>query len=354
MTTFTQFLIEATSFDPAKVLNQFRADFVRDNPEAEAPSPAKLIGMLNRQAYRQGSNPVQDYVVQWFGKKGFLDQRGNIIAPTQKGSQFRGSIAATARNQRSDIGSAVDNGYKELRRYFMDVTDAATKEFLQSADKETLEAIAKARELNQDDIAILNGIRERAANHRERGSFVAAMQEKNPDRLNRLVQLGFLDDKSYNFNKGAWDNFVNTIKALDPARIKTLVPDFYKWSTHSAGNTARNINSVLFAIHPSSRNRTEKGRMVWDMLKNLDTNTFSLLKNGKKPRQGELSEEAYNLLTTAVASIVRSFPNAQDADQLMNELDSAFNSRVDFKSLDRSGDKTRARRQGVSDLLQQR
>lgn len=352
MITFTQFLIEALSFDPAKVLNQFRADFARDNPEGQAPTPAKLVSMLNRQAYRQGANPVQDYVVQWFGKKGFLDQRGNSIAPTQKGSQFRGSIANTVRNG-VDISSAADSGYKALRKYFMDVTDAATKEWLQQQDEGTLEAIAIARELSQDDIAILNGIRDRAANHRERGSFVQAMREKNPERLNRLTQLGFLDDKAQ-FNKAAWDKFVGVIKGLDPARIKTVVPDFYKWSTHSAGNTARNINSVLFAIHPDSRNRSQKGRVVWDMLKNLDNNTFTLLKNGKKPRQGELSEEAYNLLTTAVASIVRSFPNAQDADQLMNELDSAFNSRVDFKSLDRSGDKTRARRQGVSDLLQQR
>jgi hypothetical protein len=77
------------------------------------------------------------------------------------------------------------------------------------------------------------------------------------------------------------------------------------------------------------------------------------LKNGKKPKQGDLSDEAYQLLTTVVASVVRAFPDANSPEQLIKTLDDSFDSRVDFKSLDRSLDKTSARRQGVRDTLRQ-
>src|SRR5690606_25896048 len=150
-----------------------------------------------------------------------------------------------------------------------------------------------------------------------------------------------------------WDAFVAKINALDPARIKTLIPSFYQWATHSAGNVARNINKVLFAIHPDSRNRTEKGRLVWEIVKNLPEDVFNLLKNGKKPRQNDLSEESYQLLTTVVPAIIRSFPEANNAEELVQQIDDAFASRVDFKSLDRSADKTSARRQGVRNTLRQ-
>ncbi len=59
-------------------------------------------------------------------------------------------------------------------------------------------------------------------------------------------------------------------------------------------------------------------------------------------------DSAYNLLTTVVASVVRTFPNVKTSEELMKVLDDEFNSRVDFKSIDRSGDKTAARRQGVN------
>lgn len=349
---FTQYLIEA-SRQTADTYQQFVQDFKHDVGD-EFPTPQKLVGMLNRRSYKPGQDPVLDYVTDWFTKRGFLQQKGSMVVPTPRGSELRQSLAAPARNTNdSQLTKAAGQGYKALRRYFMDVTDEATREYLETLDEDTLKAVAQARELDQEDIAILNGIRDRAENHRERAFYVQAMKEKNPDRLARLESLGFIDPRTGGFNKGAWDSFVGKINALDPARIKTLVPGFYQWATHSAGNVARNINRILFAIHPSSRNRTEKGRQVWDMLKNLPEDTYKLLKNGKKPRQGELSDDSYQLLTTVVPSVIRSFPNANNADELMQQLDDAFDSRVDFKSLDRSSDKTSARRQGVRDTLRQ-
>lgn len=347
---FTQYLIEANNPD---VYSKFSQDFNRDVGE-DLPSPQKLTGLLNRRAYKAGQDPVADYVTNWFLKRGFLQQKGSMVVPTPKGSELRQSLGAPARRT-DDTGltKAAGEGFKALRRYFMDITDENVRNYLQTLDEETLKAIAQGRELDQEDIAILNGIRDRAENHRERSSYVQAMKEKNPDRLARLESLGFIDTKTGSFNKGAWDKFVGILNSLDPARIKTLIPSFYQWATHSAGNTARNVNRILFAIHPSSRNRTEKGEYVWDMIKNLPTDTFTLLKNGKKPKQGDLSDDAYQLLTTVVASVVRAFPDANSPEQLIKTLDDSFDSRVDFKSLDRSLDKTSARRQGVRDTLRQ-
>lgn len=348
---FVQYLIEASN--NTNVYNQFAQDFQRDTGQ-EAPSAQKLVGLLNRRTVKPGQDEIADYITNWFTKKGFLQQKGSMVVPTARGSELRQSLAAPSRGTgESNLTKAAGQGYKALRRFFMDVTDEATREYLETLDEDTLKAVAQARELEQEDIAILNGIRDRAENHRERASYVQAMKEKNPDRLARLESLGFIDPRTGGFNKGAWDSFVGKINALDPARIKTLVPGFYQWATHSAGNVARNINRILFAIHPSSRNRTEKGRQVWDMLKNLPEDTYTMLKNGKKPRQGDLSDDAYQLLTTVVPSVIRSFPDSNNADELMQQIDDAFDSRVDFKSLDRSSDKTAARRQGVRDTLRQ-
>lgn len=348
---FVQYLIEASN--NANVYNQFAQDFQRETGQ-QAPSAQKLVGLLNRRTVKPGQDEIADYITNWFTQKGFLQQKGSMVVPTARGSELRQSLAAPSRSTGdSNLSKAAGQGYKALRRYFMDVTDEATREYLETLDEDTLKAVAQARELEQDDIAILNGIRDRAENHRERASYVQAMKEKNPERLARLESLGFIDPRTGGFNKGAWDSFVGKINALDPARVKTLVPGFYQWATHSAGNVARNINRILFAIHPSSRNRTEKGRQVWDMLKNLPEDTYNQLKNGKKPRQGELSDDAYQLLTTVVPSVIRSFPDVNNADELMQHLDDAFDSRVDFKSLDRSSDKTAARRQGVRDTLRQ-
>lgn len=348
---FVQYLIEASN--NANVYNQFVQDFHRDTGQ-EAPSAQKLVGLLNRRTVKPGQDGIADYITNWFTKKGFLQQKGSMVVPTARGSELRQSLAAPSRSTGdSNLSKAAGQGYKALRRFFMDVTDEATREYLETLDEDTLKAVAQARELDQEDIAILNGIRDRAENHRERASYVQAMKEKNPDRLARLESLGFIDPRTGGFNKGAWDSFVGKINALDPARVKTLVPGFYQWATHSAGNVARNINRILFAIHPSSRNRTEKGRQVWDMLKNLPEETYTMLKNGKKPRQGDLSDDAYQLLTTVVPSVIRSFPEADNADELIKQIDDSFDSRVDFKSLDRSSDKTAARRQGVRDTLRQ-
>lgn len=345
-----QYLIEASNDD--KVYNQFVQDFQQDTGQ-DAPSAQKLVGLLNRRTVKPG-DALADYITNWFTKKGFLQQKGSMVVPTARGSALRQSLSAPSRGTGdSNLSKAAGQGFKALRKFFMDVTDEATKEYLATLDEDTLKAVAQARELDQEDIAILNGIRDRAENHRERASYVQAMKDKNPDRLARLESLGFIDPRTGGFSKGNWDAFVGKINALDPARIKTLVPGFYQWATHSAGNTARNINRILFAIHPSSRNRTEKGGQVWDMLKNLPSETYTLLKNGKKPRQGELGDEAYQLLTTVVPSVIRSFPEANNSEELMKQIDDAFDSRVDFKSLDRSADKTSARRQGVRDTLRQ-
>ena len=103
-----------------------------------------------------------------------------MVVPTPRGSELRQSLVADRRGTGdSQLGKAAGSGYKALRRFFMDVTDEATKEFLSTLDEGTATAIGQARELEQEDIAILNGIRERA-------SFIEAMRAKNPDRQNRL------------------------------------------------------------------------------------------------------------------------------------------------------------------------
>lgn len=344
--SFVQFLIEnASAYD------RFAKDYQEATGE-QAPSPNKFLSLMNRRAYRPGQDASLDFATKWLVDKGFLAQKGAMVAPTPKGSTLRQSLSAPAKGP-SSLKNAVDGGHKDLRRYFQNVTDEATRDALAKLDEDTLKALDAAKDITQEDIAILNGIRQRAQNHRERQSLINAMMDKNPERLERLIQLGFIDKDSYAFNKSNWDSFVGKINALDPALIKALVPKFYEWSTHSAGNTARNINSVLFAIHPESRNRSAKGEQVWDMISDLDDGTIQLIQNGKKPRQGAMPEEEYNLLTGAVASIIRSFPDVKTADDLVNRLNKEFSSRQDFKSLDRSADKTSARRQGVRDTLRQ-
>lgn len=344
-----QFLTEA-SRSSADVYQKFSQDFSTEFNEAP-PSSTQLMGMLNRRTYKSGADPKTDFITNWFVKRGFLQAKGSMIVPTPRGSELRQSLSAPSRSTDDrNLTKAVNTGHKALRRYFMDVTDAATREYLETLDEPTAQAIGIARELTQEDIAIMNGLRERAANHRDRATFIDTIRQKNGERFDRLVSLGFIDAKG-SFNKVVWDRFIETINKLDPARIKTLIPQFYEWATHTSGNNARNINRILFAIHPSSRNRTEKGRLVWDIIHNLDQNTFTLLQNGKKPKQGELNDESYELLTTVVASVVRAFPNVKSVEDFDHQLDGAFNSRVDFKSLDRSGDKVASRRQGVKDTF---
>ncbi|QDJ96471.1 hypothetical protein Xoosp13_285 [Xanthomonas phage Xoo-sp13] len=339
-----QFLSEA--FDVGSVYNAFGQAF-RDQFNESPPSAAKLTGLLNRRVYKAGQDAQLDFVTNWFLKKGLLQQKGSMVVPTPRGSELRQSLAAPSRDiSDKNLTKAAGQGYKALRRYFMDVTDVATREFLESLDENTVKAIGIARELTQEDIAIITGLRTLAANHRDRSTFIDTIRQKNSERFDRLVSLGFIDPKG-TFNKSVWDKFIETINKLDPARIKTLIPQFYEWATHTSGNTARNINRILFAIHPKSRNRTEKGRLAWEIVKNLDQNTFTLLQNGKKPRQGDLNDESYELLTTVVASVVRSFPNVKSVEDFEHQVDAAFDSRVDFKSLDRSSDKVASRRQGV-------
>lgn len=346
---FVQYLLEATRND-AEAYNEYVQAFKSAMQGEAVPSAKQLLGMLNRRTYKAGTNPVLDFTTDFFLKRGYLRQQGSMVVPTESGSRLRGSISAPVHGGQT-LSQASGQGYKALRRYFNDVTDAVTKDYLASLDEPTLKAIATARELDQEDVSILNGIRDKAENHRERSQYVQAMREKNPDRLDRLIELGFIDAKTGAFNKSRWDSFVATINELDPARIKTLVPQFYEWSTHKSGNIAKNINRILFAIHPSSRNQTEVGRHVWQIVKNLDNDTFNLLKNGKKPKQGELSDESYKLLTTIVPLVVKSFPEAQTPEGLKDAIDDAFESRVDFKSLDRSGEKTASRRNSVADTF---
>lgn len=348
---FVQYLIEAST--PPNVYDQFAQEFTAATGQ-EAPSPQKLLGLLNRRTVKPGQDATIDFVTDWFTKKGFLARKGSMVVPTARGSALRQTLSAPSRSTGdSQLTRAAGQGYKALRRFFLDVTDEATREYLETLDEDTMKAIAQARELEQEDIAILNGIRDRAENHRERSSYVHAMKMKNPERLARLESLGFFDSRTGAFNKRVWDEFVGKINALDPARVKTLVPGFFQWATHSSGNIARNINRILFAIHPSSRNRTAKGEHVWDILSELDDDTFTMLKNGKKPRQTNLPDEEYQLLTTVVASVIRSFPNANTVEELMKEIDAAFDSRVDFKSLDRGHDKVVSRRQSARDTLRQ-
>lgn len=348
---FVQYLIEAST--TSNVYDQFAKEFTEVTGQ-DAPSQAKLLGLLNRRTVKPGQDTTIDFVTDWFTKKGYLTKKGSMVVPTARGSALRQTLAAPSRTTgETQLTKAAGQGYKALRRFFMDVTDEATREYLETLDEPTMNAIAQARELEQEDIAILNGIRDRAENHRERSSYVHAMKAKNPERLARLESLGFFDPRTGAFNKRVWDDFVGKINALDPARVKTLVPGFFQWATHSSGNVARNINRILFAIHPSSRNRTPKGEQVWDVLSELDDDTFNTLKNGKKPRQTDISDEEYQLLTTVVASVIRSFPNANSVDELMKEIDAAFDSRVDFKSLDRSHEKVVSRRQNARDTLRQ-
>ena len=346
-----QYLIESEGNRYSQDWNQFVSDFRRDNPGERTPTTNEVLGQMNRRSHKPGQDVTLDYVTDWFTQKGYLQRKGSMVVPTERGSKFRQVVAAKPGNGSSDLSRA-SNNFKDLRKYFMGVTDEVTREYLETLDEPTLKALATARELEQEDIAILNGIRDKAENHRERSQYVMAMRDKNPERLDRLIELGFIDSKTGAFNKSRWDAFVSTISALDPARIKTLVPKFYEWSTHSSGNVAKNINRILFAIHPQSRNRTPKGEMVWRQLKNLPPDYISALQAGKKPKQGELSDEAYNLLTTVVASVVRTFPEVKTSEELLKALDDAFDSRVDFKSLDRSGDKTASRRQGVEQTFQ--
>ena len=57
---------------------------------------------------------------------------------------------------------------------------------------------------------------------------------------------------------------------------------------------------------------------------------YPTIQSGKKPR-GEMSDGAYNLLTTVVASVIRTFPNAKSSEELIKFLDDAFESRVGFQ-----------------------
>lgn len=344
---FTQYLIEANRA-VADQYTQFNQDYKAALGQTP-PSAQKLVGMLNRRSHTPGQNPELDFVTDWFTKHGFLTRKGKMVVPTPKGSQLRQSLPQVNQGS-SDLSKAAGN-HKKLRRYFMNVTDEVTKEWLSTLDDNTLDMIAKGRELEEEDIAILNGIRDRAEKHQERTSYITAMLDKNPERINRLASLGFLHEKGLVFVKEAWDNFVKTISSLDPARVKTVIPNFFKWATHHSGNVAKNVNRILFAIHPESRNQTETGRAVWRMIKNLPDDTIATIQRGKKPAQGELSDSAYNLLTSVVASVIRTFPNAKTADELIKTLDDAFESRVDFKSLDRSAEKVGDRRSAARDLF---
>lgn len=341
---FSEYLIEAT-FDPYQQFSQEYQNVLGKEP----PSKQKLLGLMNRRTYSPGSDEEMDFITDWFIRRGYLTQKGKMVVPTAKGSQLRQTLSTKTHTIPSVMQA--DN-YKRLRKYFMDITNEITKEWLMTLDDKTLEMIAKGRELEQEDIAILNGIRERAEKHRERQSYIFSMMEKSPDRLNRLIELGFITSKTYNFNKGAWDDFVNTISSLDPARVRTVIPNFFQWATHASGNVAKNVNRILFAIHPDSRNRTETGRLVWDMIKNLPDDIVASIQAGKKPRQGKLSDKSYNLLTSIVASVIRTFPNAKNSDDLIKLLNDAFESRVDFKSLDRSSEKVTGRRDAFKRVLQ--
>jgi hypothetical protein len=349
---FIKFLIEADQ-RMANEYSQFFQDY-KNAVDSNVPSAQKLLGLLNRRLYTPGQSTSMDFITKWFMDRGYLTQKGNMVIPTKKGSELRQSLAHN-KDITSDnsLKKAVNGGYKDLRRFFIGITDEATREFLSTLNKPTLDAIALGRELDQEDIAILNGIRERAENHKERSFYVNSMKEKNPDRLDKLESLGLIDKSTGSFNKKVWDNFVNEINSLDPARVRTLIPSFFQWSIHKSGNTARNINKILFAIHPSSRNRATVGSLVWNIINNLDQNTFDLLKNGKKPKQNNLNDESYKLLTTVVPLVINAFPNATSSETLINQINDAFDSRVDFKSLNRSSEKVNDRRNAAQSILQQ-
>lgn len=341
---FTEYLIEATQ-DPYAQFSQEYESVIGE----KAPTRQRLVGLLNRRSYSPGGDESTDFITDWFMKRGYLTQKGRMVVPTPKGSQLR-QVLSSGTHQNSDLTKAAGN-FKKLRRYFMDITDQTVRDWLETLDEQTLEMIAKGRELEEEDVAILKGIEARAKNHRERSSYITSMFEKNPDRLDRLSSLGFLDAKNYTFNRSAWQTFINTISSLDPARVRTVIPRFFQWATHAAGNTAKNVNRILFAIHPDSRNQTSTGKAVWRMLENLPDDVISTIQSGKKPQRGEMSDGAYNLLTTVVASVIRTFPNAKTSEELIKLLDDAFESRVDFKSLDRSGEKVAGRRGTFRDMF---
>lgn len=328
--------------------SQFTQDYentFNENP----PSVKKVLGMMNRKALGSNIDPKDEFIYSWMTKKGLMRKQGNVIAPTPSGSSFRQTLATSgdSRGGKSDLRKAYDGGFKDIRRYFQDVTDESTLKFLQTQDDATLEAIKQAREFDQEDIAIIKGIRERVQNHKERFSFIQAMQDKNPERLDKLITMGLIDPKTYALNTQVWDDFTGKINKLDPAMIKALIPKYYEWATHSTGNTARNVNQFVLAIHPESRSQTTTGRSVWELLSNMDEGVYQSLKRGKKPQQGDYTPAQYDLLIKAVAAIVRAFPDANSKEDLMSRIDQEFKSRVDFKSLDRSADKTHARRDAV-------
>lgn len=334
-----EFLIQEASGDSSRIVSQFRSDFERDNPGETPPTSGQILGGLNRRKY------TDDYITNWFMNKGYVRRIGTIVAPTPKGSSFRQMLSREG--EPSDISTAQSKGYKAMRRFGLNVMNDIVKDYLDTVDDKTLANISMARELEQEDVAILNGIRDRVEKHRERASFIDAMVERNPDRLGRLVQLGLLNDRNYTFNKGRWDDMVQTINSIDPALIKVLVPKFFQWSTHAKGNEARRVNSIMFDIHPESRNRTPQGTQVWNLLSKLPDDVYAQLKSGRKIKSGSLNDETYKLLS----DVMKSFPEADTVDELMANIDAAFKDRVDYKSLSRSNDKVVSRRQGVGNLL---
>jgi hypothetical protein len=343
MISLIQFLTENVN-----VYNRFAEDF-KNQLNTNPPSAQKLMGMMNRKALGGNITPEDKFTYDWLVSKGFMARKGSMVIPTDKGSNLRQSLSKGGAP--SDIKKAADGGFKDLRRYFQNVTDEATLQWLGKQDESTLQAIKDAREFTQEDIAIINGLRKRVQNHKERLSFVTTIKDKNPDRLDKLISMGLIDPKTYSLNTDTWDKFTGKINAMDPAMIKALIPQYYQWATHETGNVARNVNSIILAIHPESRTRSKTGEVVYDMLTNLDDNTFQILRRGKKPSQGDMDAKTYELLTKPVAAIIRSFPDAQSKDDLMKRIDDEFNSRVDFKSLDRTGDKTTARRKSVRDIF---
>ena len=343
--SFIQFLTENAS-----VYSKFVQDYTSQFGDEELPSQNKFIGLMNRRGYKSGQDKSIDFTTNWLLKNGFMKQVGGMVAPTPKGSSLRQSLSIKTDGP-SDLKTAADGGYKDLRRYFQNVSDEAVKPLLAKLDDGQRSALEIAQGITQEDIAILNGLSSRVDAHKERQSLVNSMMDKNPERLERLIGFGFINQKDYTFNKQKWSEFTNKIESIDPALVQALIPKFAEWARHLSGNTAKTENSILFKIHPESRNRSVKGEQVWDLLTHLDNNSLKLLQAGKKPKQGELSDKQYELLLTAVAAVVRMYPEVDSSEELITQLDNAFKSRVDFKSIDRSIEKVRGRRSQMQGMF---
>lgn len=343
---FTQFLIEATNLDNAYTsFHKAYSEHMGDN----VPSPSQLLGLMNRRTHKDGSDTSLDFTTNWLLNKGFLQRKGSVVTPTQKGSQLRQILSKPHRDVSDErfVNVLRYGNWKDKRRFNLDMMDTQTREWAEKQSDETLEAVAIANELDKGDLAYLIGIRDKVENHKERQHHI----QSNPDRLDKMIELGFINPKTLAFNKQKYDMIADEINAIDPGIVRYVVPQFSAWARKSIGDKERNVNSILFAIHPNSRTNTEEGRQIYRILKNVPDNVYTMLKNNKKPPQGELSNSAYNILIDPVRKLIQTYKHANNAEELVQALDDDFISRINHKGHDRDKRKVRDRRDAIANTI---